>query len=85
MREMSERLKELHAGGVRETTFKLDFGMRRQQGHRAWRRIKNKMLKDGVLREEVSCPFDRRWLCCSPRVQGALSARCPHFAENDSR
>ena len=53
IREMSERLRELDAGGVRETAFKIDFGMRRQQGHRAWRRIKNKMLRDGLLREEV--------------------------------
>ena len=59
IREMSECLRDLDAGGVRETTFKIDFGMRRQQGHRTWRRIKNKMLKDGLLREEVRYCSDR--------------------------
>ena len=71
IREMSECLRGLDAGGVRETTFKLDFGMRRQQGHRTWRRIKNKMLKDGLLREEVRYLPDCYWLLCLPKCCAA--------------
>ena len=89
IREMSECLKDLGAGGVRETTFKIDFGMRRQQGHRTWRRIKNKMLKDGLLREEVRAflpvtgSFARQ--SCAAAVQGVLSARHPHPAGGDGK